>query len=176
MRILLTGGSACGKSTYAEQLACSLPQPRYYLATMRAYGAESQAKIKRHQQMRRDKGFLSLERDVHVGAVKVDPKATVLLECLCNLTANELFDDQNGTDDGAYQRIATDILSLEARCANLIVVTNDVGSGSPGSYSETTRLYVEVLGRLNGELAKRFDQVYELICGIPICLKGGVCQ
>ncbi|MDR1421681.1 MAG: bifunctional adenosylcobinamide kinase/adenosylcobinamide-phosphate guanylyltransferase [Coriobacteriales bacterium] len=172
MRVLLTGGSACGKSTYAEQLVSALPQPRYYLATMRPYDAESLVKIARHQQMRRDKGFISVERDVDVAAVELKPGATVLLECLCNLTANELFDEQCAVDAAAYERILAALASLEERCDNLVVVTNDVGSGSPDAYNTSTRHYVETLGRLNAAVAARFDEVYELVCGIPLRLKG----
>ena len=35
MRILLTGGSACGKSTYAETLATRLDSELYYIMTMK---------------------------------------------------------------------------------------------------------------------------------------------
>ena len=34
MLILLTGGSACGKSTYGENLAAHGPKPLYYIAAM----------------------------------------------------------------------------------------------------------------------------------------------
>jgi adenosylcobinamide kinase/adenosylcobinamide-phosphate guanylyltransferase len=172
MRILVTGGSACGKSTFAETLATQLPQPRYYLATMRPLDDELLVKIARHREMRRAKGFESLERDVDVANVSLAENATVLLECLCNLTANELFDAAGAVDEAACGRILEDIVSLEKRCANLIVVTNDVGSGTTGAYDDSTRFYVETLGKLNATLARRFDVVYELACGIPLLLKG----
>ncbi|MDR1185172.1 MAG: bifunctional adenosylcobinamide kinase/adenosylcobinamide-phosphate guanylyltransferase [Coriobacteriales bacterium] len=171
MRVLVTGGSACGKSTFAESLAAQLPQPRYYLATMRPLDDELLAKIARHREMRRTKGFESLEHDVDVANVRIAEKATVLLECLCNLTANELFDATGAIDEAAYGRILDDIASLEKRCANLIVVTNDIGSGTTGAYDDSTRFYVETLGKLNAVLASRFDRVYELVCGIPLLLK-----
>ena len=59
-RILLTGGSACGKSSYAEQLVCSLPGPRYYLATMRPYSDHDQERIQRHRAQREGKGFITI--------------------------------------------------------------------------------------------------------------------
>ena len=68
MRILLTGGSGCGKSTYAERLARSFSAPRYYIATMRPYDEECLAKICRHQQQREDGDFLTIERQTSVGA------------------------------------------------------------------------------------------------------------
>lgn len=171
MRILLTGGSACGKSAFAEALAVQLGSPRFYLATMRPFGKESLRKIAAHRDMRREKGFETIEREVGVDKAEFPPDATLLLECLCNLTANELFDGEGCVDGDAYQRIYEGIVALEGRCANLIVVTNDVGSGTTAGYDDATRLYVELLGRLNAELASRFDVVCEQVCGIPVALK-----
>ena len=56
MTFLLTGGAACGKSGYAEDIAVSLPGPRYYIAAMRPYGSEGQAKIARHRRLRAGQG------------------------------------------------------------------------------------------------------------------------
>ena len=174
MRILLTGGSACGKSKFAETVASQLCEPHWYLATMRPYGTESLVKIARHKNMREEMGFFTIERDVDIAGVGSVSGGTILLECMCNLTANELFDEKGSIDENAYERILNGIISLEDRCENLIVVTNDVGSGTAAAYDDKTLLYVEVLGRLNAVLALRFDTVYELVCGIPLCIKGAL--
>jgi adenosylcobinamide kinase/adenosylcobinamide-phosphate guanylyltransferase len=170
MRILLTGGSGCGKSTFAERLARELPAPRYYLATMRPFEAESRAKIARHQQQRADAGFVTIERETQIGGVDLPARGTVLLECMCNLLANEMFDD-SGNERDVYDTIRADILALEQQCDTLIVVTNEVGSDG-GDYGAGTARYIETLGRLNCALANRFDAVVELVCGIPLVLKG----
>ena len=73
MLILLTGGSACGKSSYGEKLAVSGPKPLYYIAAMQPYDDECLKKIARHRELRKDKGFLTIEREV--GA---DPAADIL--------------------------------------------------------------------------------------------------
>ena len=54
-------------------------------------------------------------------------------------------------------------------------MTNDVGSDAE-DYSESTLRYVDTLGRLNAVFAAEFDAVFELVCGIPICLKGELPQ
>ena len=170
MRILLTGGSGCGKSTYAERLARELPAPRYYLAAMRPYDAESLVKIRRHQAQRESADFVTIERDTGVGGVTFPARGTVLLECLCNLLANEMFDEA-GNERDVYDTILADIVSLEQKCDTLIVVTNEVG-GDGVAYSASTARYLETLGRLNRALAKRFDAMAELVCGIPLVRKG----
>ena len=93
MFTLIIGGSASGKSSYAERLTVSLPGdgPRIYLATMEAFGAEAQARIARHRQMRRGRGFETLECTRNLTSAQVPPGSNVLLEDMGNLVANELF-------------------------------------------------------------------------------------
>lgn len=170
MLILLTGGSACGKSTYAETLAMHFSLPRYYIATMRTIGEESRKKIVRHQQIRKDKGFQTLECDIDIHSIRLPQHSTALLECMCNLTANEMFDNHGNITD-VHEKIISGVESLASQCDTLIVVTNDVGSDT-GKYDEGTREYIKTLGRLNIALAERSDCVYELVCGIPLALKG----
>ena len=99
MKILLTGGSACGKSTFAEQLAVGFPGPRYYIATMRAYDEECLRKIDRHRALRAGKGFETIEKQTDLDEIVLPGRGTALLECMCNLTANEMFDDEGNMMD-----------------------------------------------------------------------------
>ncbi len=170
MFYLLTGGSACGKSTYAESLVCQYHSPRIYIATMQPYGEESLAKIDRHRKMRAKKGFTTIEAQINIAEVQVPNKATVLLECICNLTSNEMFDEQGNVCD-PRQKIVNGVTDLAGKCKNLIVVTNDVGSEFH-DYDDLTPKYVDALGYINRELAAKADAVYELVCGIPIVIKG----
>ena len=171
MNILLTGGSACGKSTFGEALAARLPKPRTYVATMRPFEGESEEKILRHQFQRADKGFSTVERETDLSGLRLPARGTVLLECVCNLAANEMFDEAGDIRPGAEEAILSGIETLSQQCETLIVVTNDVGSDG-GGYDESTMRYVDLVGLVNRELAKRFDCVCELVCGIPLVLKG----
>ena len=40
-------------------------------------------------------------------------------------------------------------------------------------YDSSTRVYQEYLGTINQEIARWADRVTEVVCGIPIALKGG---
>ena len=44
--------------------------------------------------------------------------------------------------------------------------------GDGVAYDEDTMAYIQALARLNRRLAQAFDQVWELVCGIP-CLRKG---
>ena len=170
MFYLLTGGSACGKSTYAESLVCRYGQPRIYIATMQPYGEESLAKIERHRRMRAEKGFSTIEAQTNIADVQVARDASVLLECICNLTSNEMFDEHGNVSD-PRRKIVEGVAGLAGRCRNLVVVTNDVGSEFH-DYDDLTPKSVDALGCINRELASKADAVFELVCGIPIVVKG----
>lgn len=170
MMILLTGGSGCGKSSYAEKLCVSLPSPRYYIAAMKPYGPGGAEKVERHRQLRRGKGFETFERYTDLAGLVLPEQGTGLLECICNLTANEMFDDYGNYTD-PFDRVMDGVRALRSRCRDLIVVTNDVGSDGE-SYDPSTHQYITALGAINAALAAEADTVCELVCGIPILLKG----
>lgn len=172
MLILLTGGSACGKSSYAERLCAGLPMPRYYIAAMRPYGDGSAEKIARHRQMRRGKGFETVERYTDLSSLRLPGRGTALLECICNLTANEMFDEDGNFTDPCG-RVLRGVEALCRQCGHVVVVTNDVGSGGQ-RYDGATSAYIAALGKINAELARRAQAVYELVCGIPLVRKGAL--
>ncbi|MDR1560659.1 MAG: bifunctional adenosylcobinamide kinase/adenosylcobinamide-phosphate guanylyltransferase [Clostridiales bacterium] len=170
MKIILTGGAANGKSFHAEYLASKYPEPRYYLAAMRPYDGEDFQRIARHRELRSGKGFETIERYTDIGGVRLDPSGTVLIECLCNLLANEMFDDTGKIDPNAWERVLRGVLDLSNRCAHIIVVTNDVGSDGV-IYEEGVEKYVSLLGRLNAAITAEFDEAFEMVAGIPVRLK-----
>ena len=112
MLILVSGGSASGKSRYAEELVVRTQAgERIYVATMQVWDAESRKRVERHRAMRAGKGFRTVERPVRLGEMPVPEGAVVLLEDLSNLAANEWFD--GGDRAGVPERVLTGIrLSL----------------------------------------------------------------
>jgi len=174
MFLLITGGSASGKSAYAEQRVTELDDPlRYYVATMQSSDQESRERIRRHRRMRSGKGFVTVERPLDLPGLKLEHSgersSCALLECLSNLAANEMFDPQ-GSHEQAQERIEAGIDSLMKQCDNLVVVTNEVFSDGV-EYDPYTRRYLQLLGNLNCRLAARADEVIEVVCGIPCRLK-----
>lgn len=102
MLYIITGVSGSGKSEYAENLAVKLAAdaPLYYAATMEPYGQEGRERIRRHHKLREGKGFQTIEcyRDItriveEIGQAQCR-NATILLECMSNLLANEMFGER----------------------------------------------------------------------------------
>ena len=174
MITLLTGGSACGKSYYAEASAVSaakrLKVPLYYVATMLPYGEEGEKRIRRHREQRKSKGFLTVEHYRDIGDAEFDRPGVVLLECVGNLAANEMFEyGFDGKD--VVSHTVNGIAALSKKCRELIIVTNEVGSDIQ-EYSGSTVDYILCLGEINRALSELSDNVLELVCGIPLVLKG----
>jgi adenosylcobinamide kinase/adenosylcobinamide-phosphate guanylyltransferase len=169
MKILITGEADSGKSAFAEDLAVRWPEPRYYIATMKPFGEEGLARVAKHRAMRKDKGFVTIEQYAEIDAVEIAENAAVLLECLCNLVSNEMFDDDGGIDEAASGRVLGGVLSLAERCDPIIVVAADYEKED--GYDAGTRRYIETLDGLKADLSARFDRVYRLTNGEAVRVK-----
>lgn len=166
MIVLVTGGSGCGKSTWAEKLIASLPdENRIYIATMQVYDEESVRRVARHRAQRADKGFRTIECEKDLASANVPEGSIVLLEDLVNLMANEMF------DGGDVSRIVPALKALASRCRHLVMVTNDVFSDGV-DYAESTQAYLRMLADINCCAADMADCVVEVVYSIPIAVKG----
>lgn len=170
MLILVTGGSACGKSAYAEAICVNRPGPRFYLATMRPYGAEGRERVEQHRRLRAGKGFETIERYTDYTTLRLPARGTALLEDLGNLCANEMF-GADGTVRDPVDAVLNGVDALTVQCELLVAVTNEVGADG-ADYDKATTAYIRALGEINTALAARADSVVELVAGIPICWKG----
>ena len=131
MLTLVVGGSASGKSAFAERLAVQSGLPRFYVATMRVWDAESEKRVARHRAMRREKRFETLECPLHLEKLDMPARGTALLEDMGNLAANELY-DADGAKADAVSAILRGADRLRAQCAHLIIVSNEVFRGRGG--------------------------------------------
>ncbi len=186
MFIVVTGGSGSGKSEYAEEKTVSVFEKVFaenliYAATMRPFGQDALFRIKRHRNMRKGKGFVTVECFSCIESLErlsglTLYKSVVLLECLSNLVANEMF-----LEDGSVlgvstvtDRVIKGLKFLVRKCAGLIVVTNEIFSDGLVEYDDLTLNYIKALGNVNRFIALSADSVVEVVCGIPIRVKGGV--
>lgn len=194
MMTLITGASGSGKSLFAEQYIDKKrkdEQDLVYLATMKPYGEETKKKITRHKEQRCQKGFQTIECYEKIEQLKLPIKdCCVLLECLSNLLANEMYPEiEEGSEEEArvqlknekeivfpaiVQKIYQGILHLEEQCQHLVIVTNEIFS-EPLPKWEDSAIYTKNLGLLNQRLANHAKKVYEVIAGVPILHKQMEC-
>lgn len=178
MITLITGGSASGKSIFAEECLLNTGMTtRLYMATMIPWDEESQQRIEKHQNMRLQKGFQTVELHTGLGnwsLTETDISASagqsaILLECISNLAANEQY-LVGGTANEICVRIIDGIKHLQKEVRHLIIVTNEVFSDGI-QYGEETRSYLKILGDINRILGNMADEVIEVVYGIPVQVK-----
>ncbi len=196
MMVLVVGGSGSGKSSYAEKVTVSLAQEsvkeitksentslsdfklniakKYYLATMQVFDDEGRKKVDRHRKLRNGKGFFTIEQPVRISSAlekMEDGDRTVLLECISNLTANEMFSEKKTmTEIQVTENVIRDIKMLKEQTNHLVVVSNNIFEDGI-TYDETTTKYIRAMGKINQKLAALADRVVEVVAGIPVTLK-----
>lgn len=173
MFVMVMGGSKCGKSRYAELLSERLNRSDLvYIATMIPVGdgEEGTATISRHRAQRSGMGFRTVEEPLCLGAVEIDPDATVLLEDVSNLLANTLFCE--GASGGVGE-VTADVMELASRCDHLIAVSFH-GLECLPEYDEDTKRYLDELERANTLLSESADAVVLLDAGVPSVVKGSL--
>ena len=196
MMILVVGGSGSGKSSYAEETAVSLAgicereisglentslcdfphrtMKKYYLATMQDFDEEGRKKVDRHRNLRKDKGFLTIEQPTEISRALEKMETgdrVVLLECMSNLTANEMFSKERiGAKNQVVEDIMHDIKLIKEQTTHFIVVSNNIFEDGI-TYDETTMEYIYAMGMLNQKLAALADQEVEVVAGIPVLIK-----
>ena len=178
MMVLVIGGSGSGKSAYAEGKAVSLSRfpdrKKYYLATMQVFDEEGQRRVRRHRELRSGKGFLTMEQPVKIQKALEHMEAdgsVALLECISNLTANEMFaGEEVKTGMQVVDTVIEGVALLKENVTHLVVVSNNVFEDGM-IYDKATMEYIHAMGVINQRLALAADQVVEVVAGIPVPIK-----
>lgn len=170
MMILVSGGSKCGKSGYAESLFSDFSGEKIYLATMKPFGDEAEKAIEIHKKMRSGKGFSTLEKFTGIEELTIADGSGILLEDMGNLLANEMF-SEGDTERNYTEKILRGIEKLRQTAGLFVIVTNSVFSDGI-NYPESTGLYIKHLSEINRRIAEKADKVFECVYGIPVLRKG----
>lgn len=170
-RILITGGVRSGKSRYAEALLSDSAEVSYVAAGPSpdpAADAEWAARIADHR-ARRPPHWNTMETSDVAGALRTAPGA-ILIDCLGTwLTA---VIDRLGTWEeplaswqGAFHDQLQDLITeWRARQGLAVAVTNEVGWGLVSPY-RSGRVFTELLGLVNQEMAAVSDDVIMIVAG-----------
>jgi len=181
--ILITGGARSGKSEFAEQLAEKLVGKNAsaaslaYIATAQIFDAEMEHRVKLHQ-ARRSKLWFTAEApyDAHLTLLQVAQHCDVILfDCLTLYLSNLLLaSDAPVNDDEHLAAVFGQIDQLISACQEskktVILVTNEVGMGIVPE-NALARKYRDWSGWVNQKVARAADQVYFVVCGLPVEIK-----
>lgn len=178
MVILITGGARSGKSMFAQQFFSEAEQV-VYVATAEVCDEEMAQRVEQHRHARRC--MADGRTSAGISRMMIHGEDGCLLDCVTVLTSNIMFTHtaeyeciprtvQEETEAAVKRQL--DVLINDANAANcrLVLVTNELGSGIVPEH-HVSRVFRDIAGRVNQHLARRADEVYWCVCGIPVKIK-----
>ncbi|UYP01059.1 bifunctional adenosylcobinamide kinase/adenosylcobinamide-phosphate guanylyltransferase [Oceanotoga sp. DSM 15011] len=174
MYTLITGGQACGKSTYAQILAEKEKPNRVYIATAQIFDEEMRIKVDNHIK-ERGENFFTVEEpfnpiDAFKKALTYNPNV-ILMDCITMWTSNLLLKHEKDDDSIIFEKVDKFIDFLKKNdIPKTIFVTNEVGWGIIPE-NTLARRYVRILGTVNKKFAKLCNNVFLMVSGIEVKIK-----
>lgn len=171
--VLITGGARSGKSSFAEELASTLEKDIIFLATAEALDKEMADRIRRHK-AKRSRTWKTVEEPININVLNKfkNFEGTVILDCITLWLSNMIH--KFGTKE-AEDRILGDIRTLlktvKTSKFTLIVVSNELGMGIVPE-NRLGREFRDIAGKCNQLIARIADEVYLMISGIKLKIKG----
>jgi len=181
----ILGGQKSGKSRRAEQRAADwlavAPRSRraVLIATAQAHDDEMRDRIARHQSDRAERvpGLQTLEEPIELARAIVTqsaPDTLVVVDCLTLWLTNLLMPLRT---EGAAVVTRTPsahatllLIALREARGPVVLVGNEIGLGVIPLGRET-RAFVDVLGRLNQDVAAACHRATLMVAGLPLTLK-----
>lgn len=171
---LILGGARSGKSRYAEQAAQSAFKVTggelVYLATATADDGEMVSRITHHQQ-RRGPQWQLIEEPLDIAEIvnSFPTSSTVLIDCLTLWLSNCLH------HECWLEKRSEFIETLSNASANIVMVSNEVGSGIV-PMGELSRQFVDESGWLHQQIATIATDVTLIVAGLEMPLKRAIQQ
>ena len=182
--ILVTGGARSGKSNFAEKLCFDRNNNTAYIATSIPFDDEMKDRVKKHQESRpKEWKTYEIYKDIYSIVEELDKTHdTVIMDCVTLMVNNLMFtygievDEATSKELNELENYIKDQITklLEAvKQTNLyfVIVTNEVGMGIVPE-NKLSRIYGDFVGRANQLISKYSDEVYFVVSGIPMKVKG----
>jgi adenosylcobinamide kinase / adenosylcobinamide-phosphate guanylyltransferase len=170
--MLLIGGARSGKSALALRWSNERSSDVCTLVTGSESDPEMAARIAAHRR-ERPVHWRVREEPVRLGrALREEKYGLVLVDCLTLWISNCLWPaGAEAADHVAWHRERDDFLAaLSARAADVIIVTNEVGTGIVPT-NAAARIFRDEQGWLNQAVAAVCDEVFFVTAGLSLCLK-----
>ena len=146
-----------------------------FVATGEALDEEMQARIDEHKKAR-PASWRTLETATDIGKQiekQIGDAQLVIIDCLTLLVSNLLGDklDYSTAEKQVMAEMNQLVACIDRLDASFIIVSNEVGMGLVPE-TRLGRLYRDLLGKANQLIAQHASEVYLLIAGMPIRVKG----
>jgi len=180
----ITGGARSGKSMFAESLL-SGKSGVLYVATANESDEEMRERIARHRS-RRNPSWETIEAYRDFGRPlknKLTDKGYILFDCITIMVSSLMVLD-SGIDwdsarpnevDAVEEKIASEVSSLITIAREFggetFIVSNELGMGLVPA-NALGRHFRDLAGRVNRMIAAEAEDVYFMVSGIPVKIKG----
>lgn len=167
--VLVLGGARSGKTSFAERLAMRAGSKPAYLATAEALDAEMRERVRTHQAQRRGR-FATIEEPLDLsGSLLAAAREhdVILVDCLTLWITNLLGANRNVAS--AVEELVETLAAV--RETRVILVSNEVGLGIVPD-NALARMFRDLAGSAHQRLAETCDDVYFVVAGLPMVLKG----
>lgn len=163
----ITGGERSGKSAYAQQLAESLSDKPYYLATSRVWDEDFKKRVERHKSDRDDR-WTTIEEEKEISKV-IPPNSVIVIDCVTLWLTNLYFDFDNNVEK-ALDFATNEIENISKINSHIIIISNEIGMGVHAQ-THIARKFTELQGWVNQRIAKKADKAIFMVSGLPLVLK-----
>ena len=167
---LIIGGARSGKSSYALRLAKKYKKVAF-IATCLGLDKEMRERIKLHKESR-PKYWETFEEPKELAGLisKLNNGFDcILIDCLTLLVSNLIL--SQSTQEQIFKKIEELLLVLSKKKVKIILVSNEVGLGLV-PVNKLGRDFRDVAGRVNQMVAKNAEEVFFIISGIALKIKG----
>jgi adenosylcobinamide kinase / adenosylcobinamide-phosphate guanylyltransferase len=167
--VLVLGGARSGKTAFSERLALGAGIKPAYLATAEALDSEMRDRIESHRRQREGR-FGTIEEPLRLPEALEAAAHThdaILVDCITLWLSNLLGAGRNVAD--AVEQLATVLASIDD--ARVIFVSNEVGLGIVPD-NPLARTFRDLAGSTHQRLAEICTDVYFVVAGLPLTLKG----
>ena len=182
--IFITGGARSGKSAFAEDILRD-EHDVLYIATATPFDEEMKERIRLHR-LRRNPSWITIEAYKELGS-RINEyqgkKKFILLDCITVMISNLMFADTDTDWENAgtkkmleMEKFILDEIRgfISSACdfaVKTVIVSNEIGMGIVPATS-LSRCFRDIAGKVNQIIAEESDEVYLLVSGIPLRLKG----
>ncbi|OGH98834.1 MAG: bifunctional adenosylcobinamide kinase/adenosylcobinamide-phosphate guanylyltransferase [Candidatus Melainabacteria bacterium GWF2_32_7] len=166
------GGTRSGKSSYTVKIVEKLSERVAYVATCVPYDDEMHERVRLHKQ-ERPSTWITIEEPVNLvpKLKEIDSQVDVIiLDCLTLFVTNLLM-DSNLEEEAIKARIHEAMSALQEVKYDSFIVSNEVGLGIVPD-TPLGRKFRDVAGRANQIVGEYADEMFFVVSGVPMRIKG----
>jgi adenosylcobinamide kinase/adenosylcobinamide-phosphate guanylyltransferase len=168
--IFVTGGAKSGKSSFVLSEAAKHEGQKAFMATAEALDEEMQDRIERHK-LQRGEDWDTYEEPLHIAetvAKLASSYSVIVLDCLTLWLSNAMH---RNTDIEVEMGKFLNILGQSKQDCYIYIVSNEVGAGIVPE-NALAREFRDLAGTMNQRVAGVSDEVFMVVAGIPVKIKG----